>query len=370
MKRNVIKINIKPVFFITSITLFLFFVLFFKLNIVNADVTVNFGVNNLSPWIQTKDSDIRIESPDSIISSGVPIGSIFSNPLPGSISDSPAQFCGTADYSNAFVSLQGAGGTPGIIFSGTNDYSFGAGLASITTTNPPYGWVVGGSFANDYNSQLTRKTSYDFILSKATQGGLTPIDLTADMSSGVPVNHCGIGLTDCSLDSSILEHGLYIAKDDLRLTTDSGSYTFGNGQNYVILVNGNLTISTKILVPIGSTAIFIVKGDIIIDPVVGSDVITSVSPDIEGMYSADNDFIIEGISNCGASPSIPDKRLNLAGNIVTGAGGTGGAFINRRDLCEGDATCPVFFVSGRPDFILNLPTLIRYTNYTWQEVSP
>jgi len=84
------------------------------------------------------------------------------------------------------------------------------------------------------------------------------------------------------------------------------------------------------------------------------------------MYSADGDFIIAGGNTC----PTPDLRLNLAGNIVTGAGGTGGAFKNNRDLCAGDALCPVFYVSSRPDFILNLPTLMRFADYTWQEVAP
>jgi hypothetical protein len=334
--------------------------------IVNAQsITINFGINNIKPWIQTKDSDIRIESGDSIIGGGSEIGTSFDDPLPGSASDSPAQYCGTdPSYSNAFASLQGVGGTPGIVFSGTNDYSFGAGLASIYTTTPPFGWVVGGSYANDYNSQLSRKTSYDFILSKATQGGLTPVDLRTAC----------LDLQNCDLSDAIanpvtpFSHGLYKAEvPGTSLILTGGEINFPVNQNFVILVNGDLVISTKIKVPVGSTAVFIVKGNITVSTTVGEGDFTSTVPDLEGMYSADNNFIIDGNNNCASGP---DLRLNLAGNIVTGAGGEGGAFINRRDLCDGNASCPVFFVAGRPDFILNLPTLIRYTNFTWQEVAP
>jgi len=359
---NLLK-NLVPVIFL------LVFFLSLKTD-ANAQVNVNFGISNLQPWIQTEDSDIRIESSDSVIDpgGGGGMGTTFTNPLPGSPSDSPAEYCGLdPNASNAYTSLQGSSGTgtPGIIFTGTNDYSFGAGLASKSPPDAPYGWVVGGSLANDYNTQLTKKACYDFIYAKAIQGGLTPIDITADITTGIPVNHCGATLDDCKLDN--LSHGLYIANGPMHLTNNS-DYTFGLNQNYVILVNGSLTISNKIKVPVGSTAVFVVNGDITVSGTVGEVDYTSNNTDLEGIYSATGSFIID--SDPANTCPTPDLRLNLAGNIVTGAGGVGGSFINRRDLCDGNATCPVFFITGRPDFILNLPTLIRYTNYTWQEVAP
>lgn len=336
--------KLKLLKYLAAVIFLLVFFFFFKQE-ANAQININFGINNLNPWMQTKDADLRIESQTPLTIN-----------VPGTPGD--GEYCGTPAYSNTYVSLQGAGGTPGIVFSGENDYDFGSGLASIETTDPKYGWVVGNDTAAGYNPQLTRKTSYNYIYSKAKQGGLTPIDLT--------VNHCGAGgLANCDLNSD-LAHGLYIANGDLTLNSAS-IYTFGNSQNYVILVNGDLVIANKIKVPVGSTVIFVVKGDITVESTVGEADMTSTASDIEGIFSADGSFILEGNNNCGNK--IADLRLNLAGNIVVGAGGDG-EFINNRDLCEGNALCPVFFIIGRPDFILNLPTLMRYSNYIWQEVAP
>jgi hypothetical protein len=346
------NIKIKSSIFGFSILLILCFGFFVNLKEVNSDVTINFGINNLNPWVQTKDADLRIEG-GSLIGAGG-----FTNPLPSDPSE--GLFCGTADYPNSYSSLPGGGNTPGIIFTGNNDYSFGFGRASAD----PYNWVVGGADTGDYNSRLIRKTSYDFIYAKAKQGGLTPIDITNDTSGGSPVNHCTSTLLDCDLDA--LSHGLYIANGNLNLTSSS-DYTFGSDQNYVILVDGDLTISNRIKVPIGSSVSFVVNGDITINRDLGESA-TSTTTTIEGVYSADGDFILDGYSDCVGHGE--DLRVNVAGNIVAGAGEEGGSFTVGRDLCSYAADCPVLFISSRPDFMLNLPTLMRYNNYAWQEIAP
>ena len=146
-------------------------------------------------------------------------------------------------------------------------------------------------------------------------------------------------------------------------------YDFPESQNYVILVNGDLTINTQIKVPKTSTVAFIVSGDIIVNPTVGNTTgdITTTTPSIEGFYSTDKNFIIKGNNNCTVGE---DKRLNVAGSVVVNAGLTGGEFRNQRDLCGGNATCPVFSIQERPDFMLNAPDLIKYKNTIYQEVAP
>ena len=343
------------------IILFLFLALFYNLNVVSADVEVNFGINNSQPWVQTKDSDVRVEGDGSFVSGGT-----FTNPLPGSPSDSPAQYCNTNPnipngYYNSYTSLQGEeSGTPGIVFTGNNDYDFGARLASRQSPPDNFGWVVGGSFPAPLNTQLSRKTSYSYIYSKARQGGLTPIALETICSD---LGNCDLAV---AITNGTFTHGLYNASGNLKLT--GGEVTFSQNQNFVILVDGDLLISTEIKVNPGSTAVFVVKGDITVDKSIGESDITSTNTNLEGMYSADNDFIIDGYHDCSAHGS--DLRLNLAGNVVTGAGGSSGSLVNNRDLCDGNLICPVFFVSARPDFLLNLPTLMRYSNYTWQEIAP
>ena len=138
--------------------------------------------------------------------------------------------------------------------------------------------------------------------------------------------------------------------------------------------------------PNGSTALFSVSGNIIVGTDVGepaydatciapttqdgyssdiqSDIPSSCS--IEGTYSADKYFVIDGHNDCSTDT---DKKLNIAGNVIANAGLTGGTFVNRRDLCAGNY-CPVFTLTNRTDFILNSPSFIRKNNYTWQETAP
>ncbi len=148
--------------------------------------------------------------------------------------------------------------------------------------------------------------------------------------------------------------------------TGSG-FTFPANKNFVILVNGDLTIKEKIFVPIGSTATFSVKGNIYIDKSVGETLSSSTTASVEGYYSADQSFIVQGARDCSVGP---DLRFNEAGAIVVNAGKQGGAFQLQRDLCTDNNSCPAFSVTERPDMALNAPQLIRSPNLIWQEAAP
>ena len=293
---------------------------------------------------------------------GSVIGVGFNDPIPSISPADAANYCG-----EAYASIPGdTSTTPGVIFTGEGSANFGQGSASVDK------WLVGGT--NGYISQGGLvKTSYAYLQSIAKQAGIAPcatgstsnciIDLTSN------VNYCGIGgLASCNLSAS-LPHGIYIANGNLTLVGNGSpaSYSFPNNQGYIILVNGNLNIQTEIHVPIGSTALFSASGNIIVDKTVGETDYKSTSPNIEGVYSADQYFIVNGTNDCTIGA---DLRFNAAGNIITNAALNGGTFRNYRDLCENNIYCPVFTVQSRPDFILNAPNFIKRNNYTWQEVAP
>ena len=289
-------------------------------------INLNSGAtNNSSAWIQSTGSDMRIDSG-------------FNNPLPSA---------------NTYASIQGSGGTPGIIFSGALTPIFGAGQASKNQFN----WQVGGSSSDarevftDTHSLIP--SSYRFLSETAQGSGITPIDII-------------------SLDSS-LAHGIYKVEGDLNL--NGSSYTFGPG-NFIILVNGNLNINKKIIVPIGSTAIFSVKGNITVNRAVGEiavstecNITTHAGCSIEGLYSADNNFIVDGLRNCAVGR---DLRLNIAGSVIANAGRpqTSGTFVNNRTLCEDNASSPTVSFVERPDFMLNYPSLATQTTRAWQDIAP
>src|SRR3989344_2883932 len=309
-------------------------------NIINA----NFGVTH-SPWFQSVGLNMRIDAG-------------FSDPI-------------SEVASPAFASLVGAGGTPGIIFSGSTNPSFGAATAQASSRK----WTVG---TTSYPETFTPfppnviKTSYEYLLAFAQRNGITPTDISTPP-------RCIGGLSDCKFNPVIppspTSGGLFIANGDLVFvgTSPGGNpYTFQNNRDIVILVNGDFIIKQKILVPTTSTVTFAVKGDIKIDGNVGESDSTSTASSIEGYYSAGKNIIIRDDTddtNDSYCPT-PDPRLNVAGALITNASLTGGSLQNQRDVCGEGEHYPVFYIKERPDFILNSPQLIRSAQTVWQEVAP
>lgn len=329
----------------------------------NNIINLNYGITNSIPWIQSGGGgDIGgsggINTGAGGTTGGGGTGGAgaaggFNDPIPSTA----LAICG-GPYASVPSSTST---TPGLIFTGNGSAYFGQGSASLNN------WLVGGtnypeSFGPVNQGGLV-KTSYAYLLSIVKQADITPIDLNSDASL------CSFGgLTNCKL-SSTLPHGIYVANGDLTLTGNGtpASYTFPGNQNYIILVKGNLTIQTRLHVPIGSTALFSASGNIIVDKSVGEQNYQSSASDIEGIFSADQNFNINGQNDCTIGPDI---KLNVAGSIITNAALNGGTFINQRDLCENNIYCPVFTVQSRPDFILNAPNFIKKANYTWQEIAP
>ena len=221
----------------------------------------------------------------------------------------------------------------------------------------------------------TIRTSYESYKARARQGGITITESQYDLTP-----QCSGGSLNCELSSSI-PNGLYHLEGNLTLVppTTSHSYTFPQDKYYVIMVHGNLTITDRILVPNGSTVTFVVSGNLYVDQTVGSNPRTICTPstvaggvstgcDLEGFYSVDRDFIIQGKQN--ACATGPDKRLNIAGSVVVNGGLSGGVFINARTLCTENLYCPTYTFTERVDLYLNTPRLNKMRSYTWEEIAP
>jgi hypothetical protein len=301
---------------------------------INYNFTVNFGIRNASEsnvWIQTTGADIRIEG------WGEGIGGYNYN-----VPDPQTTACGGQ---STYASSVGSGGSPGIIFTGNSSFSFCADSICQERSSVNQ-WVVGGTtYPENFGSDGTGgnlKTSYDYMVSRLKEAGITPTE-TTELSDG-------------------LANGAYIISGDLN--TPASGYTFASDKDYVFLITGNLNINGNVKVPVGSTATFVVRGDINVLPDVGVISCTSSVSNIEGLYSVDGNFIMQGLNDCDAGV---DRRLNLAGNLVINAGLSGGTFQNSRTLCADNATCPVLSIMERPDFILNAPEILKFTNYIWQE---
>ncbi|MBI2049478.1 hypothetical protein HYT32_00990, partial [Candidatus Roizmanbacteria bacterium] len=216
--------------------------------------------------------------------------------------------------------------------------SFGTGGGRAN----PNDWLIEGtSWERDFftDSRNSVPTSYGFLLATAQGSGITPEVI--DGSGAQPECIGGSGLSNCRLKPN-LDNRIYIANG--HLTIEDASLTFRLNRDYVILVDGNLTINTDIIVDTGSTVVFSASGDIIVNAVD-----TSGTPitKIEGLYSADDNFIVNAGTN---------NQLIIQGTVVANADLDGGTFTNNRDLGALNATTPSVKFTERPDFIVNYPS--------------
>jgi len=260
-------------------------------------------------WIQTIGSDMRWD-----------IFGVFPYPAP------------SGQYSSI---TNGTSLAPGIIFTGISTY-----FANAST---PYDWKVGSPTYPDLftDTHGNIPTSYAFLVSAAQALNISPTPINSSVD--IP-----------SVDST--NPGIYKTNGGLTINSP---VIFGSG-NFVILVNGDLIINAKITVPVGSTAVFSVSGDISVAAVVGQ---------IEGMYSADGNFTVKSISDCslGQADAI---GLNVAGSVIVNAGRNRGTFTNKRSFCSANLTTPSVSFTERPDFMLNYPSFVKQIPRAWQELAP
>jgi len=310
---------------------------------------VAFGISNSNPWIQTTGGDVYM---------GGGIAYKIPNAAPST--------CGGANMSVADTYRV----NPGVIYTGNGNASVGHGQFSPN----PWNWAVGQNpFGEQFN--LASPNSYKDVSDTLNANNITPKDLsTVSGCSYNPANN----LTTCNLSTANLPSDKYKSNNNLKLTADGSpaSYTFPTGKNYTFLINGNLDIETKISIPTNSTALFSASGNITVGANVGETASTttcvpsatgqSTGCDIDGYYSADGNFTVEGANNCPTT----DVRLNMSGAVVTNADGMGtGSFNVNRDMCEQDV-CPTFSIVARPDFVLNAPATYLSPSRIWKAALP
>lgn len=322
---------------------------------------LDFGVTNENSWSQSVCFDVRNDS---------------------------------GSYTDQIPAAPSCGGVSGAYNSITNaDCSTGAGIIFTCDATPDFGlgsananaWQSGGTGVQQecfVNSGLNViRTSYNYLLTTLQQSGITPTDMTTVCGAG--------GLANCTLPANLTK-GVYLANGDVSLN----AYTFpvdpSNPQGFVFLINGTLSIQGNILVPAGSVAAFSASGNISVDKSVGN-VITNTSdpavnnPNIEGLYSADNNFIIQSYgssgADCNADGTPKDKKLNIVGSLITNAAQNGGALINNRDLCIYDLSCSSLSVGDglgayagtATSYLLTLYADGKFLNhklFNWEELKP
>ncbi|MDO8269269.1 MAG: SdrD B-like domain-containing protein [Candidatus Levybacteria bacterium] len=290
--------------------------------------TAVFCIAPIDPWFQTDLGDVRFVN--------------LTNPIPAGKYGSLGENVNTPQAS-AF---------PGIFYSSSSNVDLGSGGDASASIKQ---WVVNNEYL--FNSNTVNRNggmSYDFYKAKAYQDGVTVTPL-------VP------GILE---QDQIVGNGVYESNGDLVIN----SYNHVNGRRVVILVNGNVTITTPISVPINQ-GIFIVaaKRNITIVGEIGAAVVTSTASNLDGYYTAQGSIYING-GGC-ADGENPDKRLNIGGALVANslkpfaASGTG-IIHNDRSLCIENLNYPSLYVVSRPDFLIQLTDFYKTTYTKWREVNP
>lgn len=300
--------------------------------------TLNLYYNFVFPWFQGVGGDMRIDGG-------------FYNPIPQVL--------------ETFASLKESGNdTPGVIFSGNNNFRFCSGTGSTCIEkSSEERWVVGGtSYPETFTSAIpgTTRTSYSYLLGITKRNGVNPQTLPSDCQAP---SGCNLGP---------LTGGLYKQSGNLYLR--QSTIGASDSRHFVILVDGDVYIQDRISINRGSTLIVSASGKIYVDQSVGGPP-SSPSSHVEGFYSADSDFVICGRDGCDRQTSClsddeGDQRLNMEGSVVVNANYSSGALRNRRDLCDNNRDDPSLVIKERPDMILNAPAYIKHPSFIWQEVAP
>lgn len=235
-------------------------------------------------------------------------------------------------------SLDGTGGTPGIVTYGVA-YDFDSDTASL-----------GETFVSSRN-WLTQETylSTDFYQTFFRRFGSPPTD-----DNGLFPN-----LSAVAKPASRFQP--YYVSGDMRTT---GDWNIGDGEQIIFLVNGNLTIGGNINLtgPLQRAFIsFIVNGDIIVDPSVGR-AFNSTVPNVEGVYITSP----AGTFRTGQTTGAASARLVGRGMFVAGN------FALERDLDSVghniDYSAELF--TYNPTFLVTMPQEMMDLYYHWQEVEP
>ena len=306
---------------------------------------LNFGVTNENVWQQPICSDARFNSG-------------YSQPIPSTAS------CGGTSAPYAIMACPSSN-TTGILFSGNTNPNYGQGTGASTSN-----YQVGNfSFPESYNYQIpnTSATSYSFVnTSLNTYTGPT-----------TPLKNICPSLTNCVL-SEATAGGVYTTTSgdgpvSLSISNVDGTFQLGKA-NYVFLIGGNLTFTTNLITQNGYSTTFISGGDIHVAGNVGESSWTSTTPDLEGFFSANNNFDIDTAypagQQCQANGQPLEKKLNIVGSVITNSGGTGGTIVNNRDGCLQDLSCPALTVTSNPIMILNASGVLKPPYTFWQEQNP
>jgi hypothetical protein len=271
--------------------------------------TPNVTVNPRDPWWQVQDSDIK-SSGD--LNSGVPPANFFGLVGAGGYPGVPS-YTATTNLTNANVSALGWLADSDNLDLKIYDYQFFSNQIpkdTVITTVPSES--VNGSFFESGGTP-----SYGFYWYKY-DGSATGLDLT--LSSAMNLGSRKVILLVDSAD--------FYINAPINLT---------DGQGFFLVTVGKRAGGTK--------------GNILVDPAVGG----GASPNLEGLYEADNQF----------KTGVSAIQLRVRGSVA----GYDGIDL-QRDLGAANGATPAEFFEFAPDQIMLFPSKLGVRKINWKEVAP
>jgi len=293
----------------------------------NSSQTLDWCLTSIKPWYQVDKGDVRRVS----LANKVPAGQYLSTDV---------------NY-------------PGIAISSAWSTDFGLGQASAKN------WKIDDEYSyNKNSSNKNGSVAYSYYKSRVSS--------TNQTISSIPGCANG-GSASCSISN--LTSGIYEFDGGGTSTLTITGYAHSAGAHVTLLVNGNVTIASNISIPEGAGNLLVLaaKGNITIDKSVGQVSVSSVTTNIDGIYSAEGKITIDG-DTCPAG--TPDRRLNVGGVLIANSKKpftTGGFGIidNKRSLCSAnDATYPSLYVKSRFDFLFQLTDFYLVPTGRYSQVQP
>jgi len=255
-------------------------------------------------------------------------GDIVAN---GSISTNIPSTCLDPDCSPQLIVADEDSGIPGVAIHKNN--------LSVTPSVSVKNWAAQTAYAKDY--------SYEYFESISSGKTFTVISNTLDT-----------GLFNSVPADPLTGFSWLKASGDITI---NNPLNISNNKKAVIFVDGNLNINNEIRMnsPETSFVMFVVRGDIIVDPSIGNNNANSNTPNISGIFWADGAFI----SNSDSPAS--DTKLVVRGSVATNGG-----FSLQRDLGNDNQTFPAEVFIYAPEFQLNFPDTLSEKRLVWKEVAP
>jgi hypothetical protein len=299
---------------------------------------VNFFVAQVgSAWYQSIGGDVAALNPS---------GTGIFNPI--------TQFCTEPNCKPYMINVTNAGDltTGGMVMAGklaTVD------LADTSGNQTSNAGPAGGSHLVVNNSSLACKENYNYFY-RLYSMGTSPADDFASTASNAQK----------PLVAPSGNKSAYYHNGDLTIATD---WALSGSESIVIFVDGDLTFTTgaHVTLPTDAFVAFIVSGDIIFDPTVGTDDVTSTTGQIQGVYIANGALRVQSVGS-------GNTELKFVGEGVFAACGgislprdfrTGGTF----DGISNNRYPASLFIF-RPDIMLNTPEKMKQPIINWREVAP